>query len=63
MYHAGKGVLSATSEIMTVHVDLKSRKVVPMAARIRNSAADLFGAHLALPRPDRAGRRIGISRT
>ena len=29
MYHAGRGFLSATTEIMAVHVDLDERKVVP----------------------------------
>jgi len=62
MYHAEKGFLSATTEIMTVHVDLDARKVVPMADAIRIKAAALFKSHRGLPRPDRAGRSIGISR-
>ena len=62
MYHAEKGFLSATTEIMTVHVDLEARKVVPMADHIHARAAGLFEMHRALPRPDRAGRRIGIVR-
>ena len=60
MYHAEKGFLSATTEIMTVHVDLGARRVVPMPETIKSRAADLFAGHDALPRPERAGRRIGI---
>ena len=60
MYHAEKGFLSATTEIMTVHVDLGARKVVPMADQIQARAAELFDVHRDLPHPERAGRRIGI---
>ena len=62
MYHAEKGFLSATTEIMTVHVDLGARKVVRMADQIQARAAELFDVHRDLPHPERAGRRIGIDR-
>lgn len=62
MYHAEKGFLSATNEIMTVHVDLGVRKVVPMAEGIRQKAADMFAHHSALPAPDQQGHTIGIRR-
>ena len=62
MYHAEKGFLSATNEIMTVHVDLGARKVVPMSDGIRQKAADMFDAHGNLPAPDQQGHTIGIRR-
>ena len=62
MYHAEKGFLSATTEIMTVHVDLNARKVVPMMPDIQQKTANLFESHQAMPKPEQAGRIIGIRR-
>ncbi len=62
MYHAEKGFLSATTEIMTVHVDLNARKVVPMMPDIQQQTATLFESHQAMPKPEQAGRIIGIRR-
>lgn len=62
MYHAEKGFLSATNEIMTVHVDLGARKVVPMSDGIRQKAADMFDVHGDLPAPDQQGHTISIRR-
>jgi acyl-CoA thioester hydrolase len=56
--HAEEGWLSATSENMSLHIDMSVRKVAPfppdMAERLR-AVAD---AHAKLPRPDGAGRKI-----
>lgn len=62
LYHAEKGFLSATNEIMTVHVDLGVRKVVPFSAGIQEKAAALYGLHRHLPPPDQQGHTIGIRR-
>jgi len=62
MYHAEKGFLSATTEIMTVHVDLNARKVVPMMPNIQQKTATLFEGHQAMSKPEQAGRIIGIRR-
>ena len=62
MYHAEKGFLSATIEVMTVHVDLGIRKVVPMSETIRQKAADMMAVHGDFPGPDQQGRAIGIRR-
>lgn len=62
MYHAEKGFLSATNEIMTVHVDLGVRKVVPLSAGTRKKATALFDLHRDLPAPDQQGHTIGIRR-
>ena len=56
--HATEGWLSATSEGMSLHVDMASRKTAPfppdIAARIRVIAQ----AHSTVPRPDGVGRHI-----
>ena len=58
--HATEGWLSATSEGMSLHVDMASRKTAPfppdIAARIRVIAQ----AHSTVPRPDGVGRHIAM---
>ena len=56
--HAEEGWLSATSENMTLHVDMAAKKVVPFPADVRTRLAALKAAHAALPVPDGAGRSI-----
>ncbi|PVB61645.1 thioesterase family protein [Labrenzia sp. 011] len=58
--HAEEGWLSATSEQMSLHVDLNTRKVAPWPEDIQARLAALLRDHSALPRPERAGRRIEI---
>lgn len=62
MFDAASGALSSTTELMAVHVDLNVRRVAPMPAAIRERLAAVKAAHAALPRPDQAGRIIGIRR-
>ncbi len=58
--HATEGWLSATSENMTLHVDMGTRKTAPfppdIAARIRS----VIEAHSAVPHPDGIGRRVAM---
>jgi acyl-CoA thioester hydrolase len=58
--HAGEGWLSATSENMTVHIDMSVRKVAPFPSDIRARIADVVKAHSAVPRPEGIGRKIGM---
>ena len=62
LIHSDGGFVSATCEIMQLHVDMTTRRAAPFPpdrmARIDACAA----AHAGLPRPERAGRRIGIPR-
>ena len=60
MYHAEKGFLAATNELMTVHISLESRRVAPMREDIRTRVADLRDRHALLPMPEQAGRLIAI---
>jgi acyl-CoA thioester hydrolase len=62
MYHESEGYLSATSEQISMHIHLAERRSIvlppPHDARIEALAA----AHATLPRPEQAGRVIGIRR-
>ncbi|WP_150494333.1 thioesterase family protein [Roseibium aquae] len=60
--HAEDGWLSATSEQMSLHVNLSARKVAPWPDDILANLTGLAHAHASLPRPERAGRAIGIKR-
>jgi len=60
MYHGTEGYLAATSEQMCIHVDLTTRRVTPFPDEIQTRIASLMEAHRALPRPEQAGRVIGI---
>jgi acyl-CoA thioester hydrolase len=56
------GWLAATSEILFLHVDLSSRKVLPTPPDISARIEAVVAAHAALPQPERIGRSIGIRR-
>jgi acyl-CoA thioester hydrolase len=56
--HATEGWLSATSENMTMHIDMNARKVAPFPPDIRARIKAVADAHATIPRPDGVGRRI-----
>ena len=56
MYRDDDGVLAATMELMSVHVDLASRKVCPMPDEVQDRLGEIFLAHARLERPPQAGR-------
>src|SRR2546423_4124877 len=58
--HAGEGWLSATSENMSVHIDMTKRKVAPFPPDIKQHIQEMARAHAALPPPDGLGRAIGM---
>src|SRR6201996_200395 len=58
--HATEGWLSATSENMTVHIDMAKRKVAPFPADIQARIAAVASTHAAVPRPEGIGRKIGM---
>ncbi|MEM7254182.1 MAG: thioesterase family protein [Pseudomonadota bacterium] len=60
MYHAEKHFLSATSEQMCLHVDLSSRRSAPMPAPVFERVASLGHQHQQLPKPEAAGKSIGM---
>ena len=58
--HATEGWISATSENMTLHVDMKARKTAPFPPDIAARIHDVVAAHGAIPQPDGIGRRIAM---
>jgi acyl-CoA thioester hydrolase len=58
--HATEGWLSATSENMSMHIDMTQRKVAPFPADIQARIRDVASAHATLPKPEGLGRSIGL---
>ena len=58
--HARDSWLSATSENMTMHVDMEKRKTAPFPADIRATIDAVASAHALLPRPDGVGRAVAM---
>src|SRR5579871_4868309 len=56
--HASEGWLSATSETMTMHIDMDLRKTAPFPPDIRVGIDALAKAHALLPRPEGVGRSV-----
>ena len=60
LFHATEGWVSATSENMTLHVDMGTKKVAPFPDSVMRSLARMKAVHTQLPRPEAAGRRIAM---
>lgn len=60
MRHAGEGWLAATSENLSLHVDMSSRKVTPFPADILANLALMKAAHGMMPLPATIGRMVGM---
>jgi acyl-CoA thioester hydrolase len=58
LFHAEQGWVSATSENMTLHVDMDAKKVAPFPDEVTRCLAKMKAAHARLPVPEAAGRRI-----
>jgi acyl-CoA thioester hydrolase len=58
--HATEGWLSATSENMTIHIDMTARKTAPFPSDIRARIDTLAKAHSAIPRPEGIGRKVAM---
>ena len=60
MYHAEKGYLAATNELLSLHIDLRTRRVGPMSREIASWVSEVCAAHATLPNPEGVGRLIGM---
>lgn len=60
--HATEGWLSASCEMLGLHVDMTARKVTPFPDEIRRNLEIMRAAHAGLPRPENVGRRITLKR-
>jgi acyl-CoA thioester hydrolase len=62
LVHATEGWLSATSENVTLHIDMTARKVAPWPAEVMARLAAMKEVHARLPVPDGVGRRIAMTK-
>jgi len=62
MYHAEKGYLAATNELLSLHIDLATRRVGEMAPVITQKLSEIFEEHRKLEIPSGAGRVLGMRR-
>lgn len=60
LFHATESWVSATSENLSLHIDLGRRKTAPFPAEVARSLAKMRKSHAHLPRPEAAGRRIAM---
>ena len=58
--HAEEGWLSATSENLSLHMDMGERKVCPFPPDVLTNLQVMKAAHSALPKPEQLGRVMGI---
>ena len=60
LFHASEGWVSATSENMSLHVDINAKKVAPFAAEVTRRLIQMKASHGQLPRPEAAGRSVAM---
>ena len=58
--HATEGWVSATSENMSIHIDMTTRKTAPFPPDIRARIQAVADAHSLAPRPEGIGRSVGM---
>jgi acyl-CoA thioester hydrolase len=59
--HAAEGWVAATSENLSLHVDMETRAIAPFPNDILSNLAVMKAAHSRLTRPADLGRVIGIT--
>ena len=62
MYHATDGYLAATNELLSLHIDLTTRRVGPMTPDIAQWVKEIQIQHSKLPSPKGIGRLISMKR-
>jgi acyl-CoA thioester hydrolase len=60
LFHAAEGWVSATSENLSLHVDMAAKKTAAFPGEVAKRLADMKASHALLPLPEAAGRRIGM---
>ena len=60
LFHATEGWVSATSENMSLHVDMEARRTAPFPDRILAALERMQSMHANLSRPEAAGRGIAM---
>ena len=62
MYHVEEGYLAATNEVLSLHIDLRTRRVGPMSREVSSWVSEVCDAHSTLPYPEGVGRLIGMKK-
>ncbi len=62
MYHGTEGYLAATNELLSLHIDLTTRRVGPMAPDVADWIRKVKTVHADLPSPSGVGRLIGMKK-
>ncbi len=60
LFHATEGWVSATSENMSLHVDMTAKKTAAFPPELAKRLALMMTSHRNLPRPEAAGRHIAM---
>ena len=62
MHHKKECYLAATSEQLSLHVDMQTRRTAPFPSTVLDTLENIMAAHKNLPVPPQVGRVIGIKR-
>ncbi len=60
MYEKRKNRLLATNELISLYMDMNTRRVAAMPGDIQGTLGDIVSAHDDLPLPSQVGRTIGL---
>ena len=62
LYHKRDGYLAATSEQMSLHIDMQTRRSADFPEQVREKLAAMAAGHQQIELPQQVGHRIGIPR-
>ena len=60
MHHATNAYLAATSELLSIHVNMATRRSEPFPADVQALLAEMKAAHATLPPAPQIGRKLAI---
>jgi acyl-CoA thioester hydrolase len=60
MHHATKVYLAATNELLSIHVNMGTRRSEPFPPDVQTQLAKMKAVHTALPLSPQVGRKLGI---
>ena len=60
LFHATEGWVSATSENMSLHVDMDAKRTAAFPSGVASCLARMKAAHALLPVPEAAGRKVAM---
>jgi len=60
LFHATEGWVSATSECLSLHVDMQTKKTATFPDGVKRMLRKMKDSHARLPRPEAAGKRIAM---